>query len=371
MKSKNQKMETPLLILETRNYCKLASEDDACKHCSVDSYLERSNNHKRPDWNGVISQFSGLGDTLGHVVLKNGASALRDREIGILEQTLESGLSASVTTEGAYVPSDFEARLMELGREYPHKLGVTVSLDGHTKEVYGQLRKEEDFDKTVEFIQRANAGGLNVGVNYVVHEGNVSEIKDYVDFAVNELNVDKVNFLEINLTGGARRNGLKVADSETYFKALIDTYAEGNEKVKLALRGTFAAAIDQYLNEGSGCRGCPAGSEGMAHISCSGEISPCSSLELPQYNAGNVAKVSLSEAMRSRPFAFARTVAESARAKNPLVSMCPGRLESFGELGSYDESIKLTHVITGYLQEKGVNLSDFREADNRCFSPAF
>lgn len=369
MKSNDGKMEVPLLILETRNYCELASQGDACKHCSVDSYLESSNGYQKPNWTEIVRQFSEIGE--GHVVLKNGASALGNAELSILEQALDNGLSASVTTEGSHIPSDFEARLIELGREYEGKLGVTVSLDGHNKETYGQLRREEDFDRTVDFIQRANSNGLNVGINYVVHAGNVEEIKDYVDFVVNELEVNRVNFLEINLTGGARKNNLEVADPETYLKVLIDTYVEGDERTKSALRGTFASAIDKYINGESGCKGCPAGSYGMAHISHSGDIHPCSSLELPQYYAGNVADVSLSKAMKSEPFKYARKVAGSEQVGNPIVNMCPGRLESFGELGRLDEATRLTRTITNYLVEKGVDTSEIRQTDNMCYSPAF
>ncbi len=371
MESNQGKMKIPLLIIETRDYCKLVSENEACKHCSVDSYLIRSKCKETPNWSEVIRQFSEIGYTPGHVVLKNGAAALGTQELSILEQALKKGLSVSVTTEGAHIPSDFEKRVMELGREHQGKLGVTVSLDGHTPELYGQLRKDKDFGRTIGFIKRINSEGLDTGVNYVVHAGNVNEIKDYVDFVVNELGVGKVNFLELNLTGGARKNNLEVADSETYLNILIDTYAEGNEKVKSALRGTFAAAIEECLGSNIGCKGCPAGSEGMFHVNNKGDIFPCSSLELEQYNVGNVTNISLSEAMESIQFAYARKVAESASATNSIVSMCPGRLESFGELGHLDKATALTKNITNYLAEKGIDVSEVRQISNRCYSPAF
>jgi len=370
MKSKNGKMEKPFLIVETKGYCKLVGQERACKHCSVEAYTKPGCSNGKVDWNEVIKQFAGLNGS-GHVVLKNGAGALRETEVSLLEQALESGLSASVTTEGVCVPSDFESRLFELGQQYQGRLGVTVSLDGATKEVYSQLREESGFDKAVGFVKKAKAKGLDVAVNYVVHEGNVEQIKDYVDFVVNELGVKRVNFLELNLTGGARKNGLKVADPETYFKVLIDTYAEGNEKVKSALGGTFAAAVDKYLKGSNGCKGCPAGSYGMAQVNNRGDIFPCSSLELPQYRAGNIAEMSLSEAMGSEQFEKARKAAESVAEGNPVVSMCPGRLESFGELGQIDEATRLTGVITAYLKKKGVDVSEIRARDNTCYSPAF
>ena len=371
MRSKNGKMDVPLLIMETQNYCNLVNEERACKHCSVDDYVNPSKCGDKVDWNEVVSQFVGLNGS-GHVVLKNGAGALGEIEMSLLEQVLESGLSTSVTTEGACMPSGFKSSLFDLGQKYEGALGVTVSLEGATKEIYGQLRDESLFDGAVAFIKEAKANGLEVGVNYVVHAGNVGHLKEYVGFVVDELGVDKVNLLELNVTGGAKRNGLEIADPETYFKVLTDVYVGGREAVKLALKGTFAAAVDEYVGGGKGCRGCPAGSQGMAHVNHKGEIHPCSSLEgLSQYNAGVVSEITLSEAMESTQFAYARKVAESLAEGNPVVSMCPGRLESFGDLGQLDKATDLTRTLTGYLEEKGVDHLEMKGADNGCHSPAF
>lgn len=368
-KSLEQKMENPLLVLETRNYCAIASEDP-CKHCSVESYVgAKPQKNSGIDWLDVIKQFSEFG-TKGHVVLKNGAGALGNIEISILEKTLNEGLSASITTEGVCVPDKFKSELYKLADEHEGKLGVTVSLDGETPEIYGQLRKPKHFDRTISFIRDAQSHGLDVATNYVVHAGNVDSLQDYVSFAVKKLGVKKVNLLELNSTGNAKRNGLKEADSQQYFNVLMRTFTEGDEQIRQALEGTFAAEVYKAENGLSeGCTGCPAGSKGMYFIQHKGEIFPCSSLELPQYHVGNVKKMTLAEADKSMEFGYARKVAQSLKTENPLVSMCPGRLESFGEQGRMEQATEMTKIITNYLKEKDIKLTKGNSCN--CYSPAF
>ena len=106
-KSIEQKMQSPLLVVETQNYCNLAS----CKHCSVEDYVgAEPQTNSNIDWLNIIDQFSELGKE-GHVVIKNGAGALGDTEANILEKTLKKGLSASITTEGVCVPREFKSEL--------------------------------------------------------------------------------------------------------------------------------------------------------------------------------------------------------------------------------------------------------------------
>ncbi len=369
-KSIEQKMENPLLVVETQNYCKLALAT-SCKHCSVESYAEKeSKTDSDVDWINVVEQFAKIGKD-GHVIVKNGAGALGDTEISILEKALTKGLSISITTEGVCVPKGFESKLYELEKNHVGKVGVTVSLEGATKEIYGQLRKPEHFERAVDFMKRAKLKGLTVATNYVVHAGNVSSIQDYVNFAVNELGVEKVNFLELHSTGNARKNKLEVADSQKYFDELMRTYREGDDKVKDALEGTFAAEVYRAENGLSqGNNGCPAGSRGMYFIQHSGEVFPCSSLELPQYHVGNIKAMNLEEVNQSMEFGYARKVAQSLKSGNPLVSMCPGMLESFGEEGRMQEAEKMTAIITNYLKEKGVELTKDKNCNN-CYSPAF
>lgn len=368
-RSLEERMENPLLVLETQNYCEIFSETP-CKHCSVKSYVDAgSKTNFDINWVNVVEQFAEIG-TNGHIVVKNGAGALGEIELNILEHALSKGLSVSVTTEGIYVSDCFKSGLFGLANEHKGSVGVTVSLDGETAKIYGQLRQLKHFDRTVSFIRDAHAKGLHVATNYVVHDGNVSSIQEYVNFAVHELRVEKINFLELNITGNARKNGLKGADSLEYFNALMKTYLEGDEQVKKALEDTFAAELYK-AEHGSNLsnNGCPAGSKRMYFIQHAGEIFPCSSLELPQYHVGNIKRMTLAEADISMEFEYARKVARSLKTGNPLVSMCPGRLESFGEQGQMERATEMTKIITSYLKEKGVELSKGNTCN--CYSPAF
>lgn len=264
----------------------------------------------------------------------------------------------------------FESELYRLSGENPGKLGVTVSLDGETPEIYGQLRQPIHFDRAVSFIKEAKAKGLSVATNYVVHVENVGSIQEYVNFAVKELGVEKINLLELNSTGNAKTNGLKEADSQQYFDALMKTYVQGDEQIRLALDGTFAAEVykaEKGVSEG--CNGCPAGNKGMYFVQHDGEIFPCSSLEIPQYHVGNIKRMTLAEADNSMEFEYARKVAQSLTTENPLVSMCPGRLESFGDQGRMEQATEMTKIITNYLKEKGIEITK-RNSCN-CYSPAF
>ena len=352
--------QTNILILETQNYCSLALENKQCKHCSVDDYVSGDNSISEVDWENVISQFSEMGGE--KVVLKNGAGALGDEEISVLEKALESDMDVSVTTEGVLVSERFEERLYELSKEYNGKVGVTVSLEGENKEVYGQLRMPEHFDKAISFIRQTKDNGLHVATNMVVHDENVDHIQDYIQFVVQELGVDKINFLELNPTGNALRNNLKVAKPEKYLMALVSAYGSGDEEIRSAMNDTFAAAI----YNGKGCRGCDAGLNKI-YVNHNGDIFPCTSMEYKGYTPGNVKDVKLIDAIGSAEFKDARK--DTERMSDHSISvMCPGRFRSFSKLSNENSALELTKKITQYLTE---NKIDTKNEPDRCYSPAF
>ena len=108
-KSLEGKMERPLLVVETQSYCSLASAGQSCKHCSVEGYsYGEPSVSSSVDWDNVIDQFASTYKK-GHLVLKNGAGALQDMELGLLERALDNGISVSITTEGVCVPDKFKS----------------------------------------------------------------------------------------------------------------------------------------------------------------------------------------------------------------------------------------------------------------------
>jgi len=337
------------LILETQDSCANVNNNAQCKHCSEDYTIESKNN---VDWNDIVEQFSKL-DSLGQIIIKNGAGALGDTEISILERALEEELSVSLTTEGTYVPASFESRFLGLAGRYSGNIGVTVSLDGHSSEIYGILRNQNDFDAAVKFIRRM-VGKLPVAVNYVVHAGNVEHIPNYTDFVVHELKLDRVNFLELSPVRNATDNSITVADAQTYFNILMRTYEQGDEAIKIALANSYAKA----LHEGQRCRGCEAGR--IIFINSLGNIYPCTRLGIDKYLAGNIAELTLGEAFSSVKFENARTASLS----NDIFNVtCPGRVELMGKSAK-----DLTQIATDWIKLHGVK-DAYPIA--KCFSPAY
>ena len=337
VKAFNGEMLQPLLILETENFC--ANAKEPCKHCSVEAFSNVS--EESIDFNKAIDEFIALSKGKGHVVFKNGAGALGGKELSLIRKCIENGLDVSITTEGVFVSEKFEEGIGVLSRQFPGKISYTVSLDGATKEVYGLIRQEKYFEKACKFIKKQVDKGMFVSTNFVVHKGNVNHIPEYADFAVHELGVKRINFLQLGLVGNALKNRLEIAEPKDFFEQTINVFEKGDAEIKDALESTFVKAIQDLQanpNKHFACEGCVAGSKNFAFIKSSGGIYPCSSLEAPGFLAGNIKTISLEEAMKGDAFKKARKLALQLRGNYPVVNICPGRnvsIEKDRELAEY------------------------------------
>lgn len=365
VKSINNEMLKPLLILETKTGCAMAGSP--CKHCSVEAYAN-SNNKEKANFFKAISEFIEISKRKGHVVIKNGAGALDEDELRLIKQCVEGSLEVSITTEAVFISKKFKEGISALLEKFPGKINYTVSLDGETKEVYGLIRQEKHFEKACDFIQEQVQKGVFVSTNFVVHKGNVNHIAKYADFVVNTLGVQRINFIQLGLVGNAIKYQLEIANPKDFFHQIIKVYESGNSKERNAIESTFVKAIDNLTNPNKhfGCNGCVAGSKNFAFIKSNGNIYPCSSMESPEYLAGNLKTTSLRKVMNGNSYKKARKAALQLEGKYPIINMCPGRKTPI------EKDIELAEEIQNYLQNKEVRfeLNPIKEI-SMCFNHSF
>lgn len=365
VESINNEMVKPLLILETKTGCAMAN--NPCKHCSVEAYAG-ANNEGKANFSKAISEFIEISNRNGHVVIKNGAGALDEAELSLIKQCLEGNLEVSITTEAVFISKEFDRGISALLKKFPGKINYTVSLDGETKAVYGLIRQEKHFKNACKFIKKQVAAGRLVSTNFVVHKGNVNRIGKYVDFTVNTLGVQRINFIQLGLVGNAVKNNLNSADPNEFFQQIIKVYEAGNTKEKSAIESTFVKAIDSITNPTKhfGCNGCIAGSKNFAFIKSNGNIYPCSSMESPEYLAGNLETTSLLEAMKGSAYRKARKAALQLAGKYPIINLCPGRKTPI------KLDVKLAKKIEKYLKNNKIKFElDSLRNISVCFNRAW
>lgn len=143
----------------------------------------------------------------------------------------------------------------------------TISLDGTTKQTVEAFKTGVSFEKLIDTIKKLvalDSNGAAVGTVFVLHRGNVHELRDYLDF-VNELGVKKVMI-----------NNLMVFNEKFQDKPL---YArEGNDDVEEIFRHLIERAVanEQMLflpnmkPEPIGCRQVES-----LFIDINGNVAPC------------------------------------------------------------------------------------------------
>ncbi len=224
---------------------------------------------------------------------------------------------------------------LEKLKKYPIP-SYTISLDGTTKKTVESFKTGISFDRLIETIKKLTAidENISVGTVFVLHRGNVHELRDYADF-VNELGVKKVMI-----------NNLMPFSEEFQDKYLYSR--EGNEEIEKI----FSHLIERVTANGQvlflpnmspeqiGCRQAES-----LFIDINGNVAPCDYLavstnfyyfgERRQSGPvifGNVYREDPLKIYRSRPFKKFRG---QHRAAVHLPEPCRNCIDAYGLMCSH------------------------------------
>lgn len=148
----------------------------ACAHCSVSSspWVDSSADLDTGECLRVIEQMAEL--QVSTALLTGGEFLIRPDALRILRSLAEREIAAGIESNGILYPPGF----FELAREMQAKnlLGITISLDGGTRETHERLRGPRSFDRTIAGLRQLQENGIRFNLQCVLNHESYRTIPE-------------------------------------------------------------------------------------------------------------------------------------------------------------------------------------------------
>ncbi len=156
-----------------------------CLHCNVAGGEKSEDEMSTEEIKTLIQEFYDIG--VYDVAITGGEPLMRDDWREIVEHACTRGPWKIVINTNGILWSESD---MQFVAEHCPDLQIVVSLDGHTPEVYGILRRGPDsnpnprtFDTVVENLKKMHDYGLLTNVNFTITRLNQKYLSDTIEFA--------------------------------------------------------------------------------------------------------------------------------------------------------------------------------------------
>jgi len=157
---------------------------------------------------------------------------------------------------------------------------IRISVDGYKSATHDFYRGPGSHEKTVRAIDLLETAGANIRIAMTVTKQNIEEIELMAKFYGSRL-----TFQPLFNAGSARNNNSEMAiTGEEYFHAL-------NNAKGVAPMGDLGRSLERL--RGRGTTSC-AIANGEISISHNGDVYPCHMLHVPEFYAGNIRELNIS-----------------------------------------------------------------------------
>jgi radical SAM protein with 4Fe4S-binding SPASM domain len=286
-----------------------------CVHCFSKKGAEDSAELSIEELQTLFDQLEMLGV---FEVRINGGEPLLHPEIAAILMNLKDRRFRKVILTNATMLDNKMAGLLKECDVTP-----TVSLDDSKAEGHDLFRGTEgSFERTVTAMRLLHENEVEYGVNFCIHNGNLSRWEDIMDLCVG-CGASRIAFLDLKPAGRMKNNLAWVPDHREYLKALLELMAARRRyrtKIDVAL-DTFLRC--QPLNESvqeakSGYVSCQAGRTRLS-VDSKGSVYPCNLVVSdPRWAMGNVRNASICDIWFSPKWSFFRgtTVSELSKCRS-------------------------------------------------------
>ncbi len=171
-----QRFSVPLIVIwNFTNRCNLH-----CEHCYQDANQKRIEELTLAEKLDVIDQIGRA--YVPMVSFSGGEPTISDDLLPILKRCQHYGIHTSLATNGTTLTAEYCRKLAEANCKY-----IEISLDSVDPDKHDAFRGRSGmWERTVQGMKNVVAqDGLRLGVAMSVHQGNVAEVEDMIDFAVN------------------------------------------------------------------------------------------------------------------------------------------------------------------------------------------
>lgn len=224
--------------------------------------------------------------------LTGGEPFVRKDVLEIIQFYRDEGLRVVVSSNGISISKKHIDSLTQNGTE------LCISLDGATPETHDMIRGKGAFRKATDTIRMLSAAGIKVGVNTVMHQGNLHELSSILDLT-HELGAISINPIGIMKIGRAVDSGLKTTSDVTVFRTLAKAIEEKPERLKLLSHTSLFSSLGAAVLYSMKCESCGIGDNPYVFISETGDVFPCPNARQKIFKLGNVLTHSLAECVQT------------------------------------------------------------------------
>jgi MoaA/NifB/PqqE/SkfB family radical SAM enzyme len=291
--SAKKELETYHLILAPSFMCNLR-----CAHCYLPNHKAATLPqdcvlHLIAEWSKIVVEERGPFGGIFH--LKGGEPLILpylNEVLDLLEEI--QTLRVMITTNGIMNGQDIIDRLGQLNSGLNGQVAVVVSLDGSNEAINSQLRGTGSFKKTVAFIRGLIKADVTTYINYVVHRGNLHDIRQLIELAL-DLNVTQVNFLLFIPKGLGMTLNAECLNPLEVFHKIHAIWENGDERVRRLLAGSLSDIFNiESCGTSTSCE-CVGGYKGLLYIVPDGTAYSCPNLNFNPLGVGNIFSVPLRE----------------------------------------------------------------------------
>lgn len=185
-----------------------------CRYCFNSSGRQRGTELTAEQWIRIIDLLSGMG--LTSVSLTGGEPFTKPGFFSILDHCIRNVECVTVFTNGIFLgdrwPSLTQNEISTLQRAKRFQ----VSVDSTTERIHDRYRGEGSWEKAVNAITLLKNIDCNVRISTTLHNENIDQYKQMIDWAKNELDVD-ITLGLMDFQGRSVRNGFEelVVEDET------------------------------------------------------------------------------------------------------------------------------------------------------------
>lgn len=292
-----------VVVWEVTDYCNLS-----CTHCCTDSGPERDRTYEldAETMRQAASDMVQAGVT--EFYFSGGEPFVRLDLLDLIASIDPAAVEVYCNTNGYYVDEKVASRLANTAMRR-----VTVSIDGHTRDVHALVRgKATSYDRAVNAVRVLLLSGVPVRISHVVHPGNLDHVEDFCETMAG-LGVTAMVLNTVFPAGRAARFPVLALDSSqmaslaTRLDDLATAYGERGVSIDHSVGKPPASDIE----------GCPAGRT-VFYVAANGDVSTCSwlyKIDPGRFALGNLARA---------PFAHLHATAEeNLREVRTLATHCP------------------------------------------------
>lgn len=290
-----------------------------CPHCYVDAAGLRGDELSIKEHKLLAKHLHSLvannPDISYKVNLTGGEPFLHDDIIKIIEAYKKNSFEITMSTNGLLIGDNHISDVKDMG------VALSISLDGATEYTHDFIRGKGTYRKIIKKIAELVNAGVKIGINFLVHEKNLSEMENTVDLAYS-LGCNGFNPINLVQLGRACGSNLKRVSEVEIFKRIADHLKANPQQIKMFSSSSLFSSLGAALLSGITCISCGVGDRPCVYITEEGDIFPCPNTQKKEFLLGNIRKQSLAKCIALDSPVLKRLRALNVSNMNSNCSIC-------------------------------------------------